>query len=77
MNGIILKLRLGMLSQLTFLKKSVINKKQENSLFSAYDPLGVKLLTCLWLQSSHLNEHKFRHGFSDIINPMCACGTEI
>ena len=28
-------------------------------------------------QFSHLNDHKFRHGFSDTINPMCACGTEV
>ena len=28
-------------------------------------------------QFSHLNEHKFRHGFSDTINPMCAYITEI
>ena len=52
-------------------KKSIINEKQE------YDPLGVKLLARLRLQFSHLNEHKFRHGFSDTVNPMCACGTEI
>ena len=31
----------------------------------------------LRLPFSHLNEHKFRHGFSDTVNPMCACGTEI
>ena len=31
----------------------------------------------LRLQFSHLNKHKFRHGFSDTINPICACGTEI
>ena len=37
----------------------------------------VKLLARLRLQFSHLNEHKFRHGFSDNINLMCACGTEI
>ena len=77
MNGIILQLRLGMLRQLTFFKKSIINEKQENSLFSVYDPFGVKLLTRLRLQFSHLNEHKFRHGFSDTVNPVCACGTEI
>ena len=77
MNGIILQLRLGMPSQLTFFKKSIINAKQENSLFSVYDPLGVKLPTCLRLQFSHLNKHKFRHSFSDTINPMCLCGTKI
>ena len=25
---------------------------------------------------SHLNEHKFRRNFNDIINPMCSCGKE-
>ena len=57
-------------------KKTVINEKQENSLFNVYDPFGVKLVTRLRLHFSHLNEHKFRHGFSETINPMCACGTE-
>lgn len=32
---------------------------------------GVKLLSCLSLQFSYLNEHKFRYSFSDINNPMC------
>ena len=52
-------------------------KKKEDSLFCIYDPLGVKLLTRLRLQFSHLNEHKFRHDFSDTINPMSACGIEV
>ena len=26
---------------------------------------------------SHLNEHKFRHGFDDTVNPICPCGTEL
>ena len=66
------------LNQLTSLKNKLQPKKKEkeNLLFCIYDPLGVKLLTRLRLQFSHLNEHKFRHGFSDTINPMCACGTE-
>ena len=45
-------------------KKLIKCKKKENSIFSIYDPLGVKLLR---LQFSHLNEHKFRHGFGDTI----------
>ena len=57
-------------------KNSFISKK-ENSLFCIYDPLGIKLLTRLRLHFSHLNEHKFRHNFSDTINPMRACGTEV
>ena len=45
-------------------------KKKENSIFSIYDSFGVKLLTCLRLQFSHVNEDKFRHGFGDTINAM-------
>ena len=58
-------------------KKLIKCKKKENSIFSIYDPLGVKLLTRLRLQFSHLNKHKFRHGFGDTINAMCACGSEV
>ena len=58
-------------------KKLIKCEKKENSIFSIYDPLGVKLLTRLRLQFSHLNEHKFRHGFGDTINAMCACGSEV
>ena len=53
-------------------KKLIKCGKKENSIFSIYDPLGVKLL-----QFSHLNEHKFRHGFGDTTNAMCACGSEV
>ena len=42
-----------------------MRKKKENSIFSIYDPIGVKQLTYLRLQFSHLNEHKFRHDFGD------------
>ena len=46
-----------------FFKKMIVTDNKENSVFSAYDPYGVKLLTRLRLQFSHLNEHKFRHDF--------------
>ena len=49
----------------------------QRSLFSIHDPVGVKLLTRLRLQFSHLNEHEFRHNFKDCVNPMCDCGAEI
>ena len=54
----------------------IITEKKENSLFSIHNPVGVKLLTRLRLQLSHLNEHKFRHGFEDTISPMCSCNAE-
>ena len=37
----------------------------------------MKLLAHLRLQFSHLNKHKSRRGFSDTINPICACKTEV
>ena len=62
---------------ISIFKKLVVSKKHGNSLFSVYDPLGEKLLTRLRLEFSHLKEHKFRHGFADTINPMCACGANV
>ena len=35
-----------------------------------------KLLTRLRLNFGHLNEHKFRRGFKDTVNPMCKCDVE-
>ena len=59
------------------IKKSIVSKKRKKSLFCIYYPLGVNLFTRPRLQFNHLNKHKFRHGFSDTINPMCAWRTEI
>ena len=47
------------------------------SIFSVNDPEGVKYLTRLRLRFSHLNEHKFRHGFLDTLNPLCNCSLEV
>ena len=52
-------------------------RKKENSRFSIYGQLGVKVLTRIRLQFSYLNEHKFRHRFGDTINAMCARGSEV
>ena len=49
----------------------------DNLLYSVYDPLGVTLLSRLRLEFSLLNENKFRHGFKDTLNPLCACGAEV
>ena len=62
-----------MLNKYVFKKKG----KKEKSLFSIHKPVGAKLLTHLRLQLSHLNVHKFRHGFEDTISPMCSYITEI
>ena len=55
----------------------IATEKKENSHFSDYRSLGVKLLTRLRLQFSHQREHKFRHGFDDTISLMCGCNAEI
>ena len=44
--------------------------------FNINDSVGVKLLTRLRLGFSHLRDHKFRHGFRDILNPRCPCSIE-
>ena len=58
-------------------KEIIVTEEKENSLFSVYDPLGVKLFAHLRLQFSNLNEHKFRHGFGNTVTPMCGCNAEI
>ena len=47
-----------------------------SSLFSIHHPVGVKLLVRLKLGFSHSREHKFRHSFHDILNPLCCCSLE-
>ena len=60
-----------------FFEQMIVTDNKENSVFSVYYPYGVKLLTRLRLQFSHLKEHKFRHGFGDTVSPMCGCNAEI
>ena len=48
--------------------KDFVNLKQK-SLFAIHDPGGVKLLSSLRLNFSHLNEHKFCHNFKDTLSP--------
>ena len=39
--------------------------------------MGIKYLTRLRLDLSHLNEHKFRYNFQDCLNPLCPCSLEV
>ena len=70
------------------LKNSINISKFKNSLlafirpkhcpvFNIFDPFGLKLLSRLRVNLSHLREHKFRHNFLDTINPLCSCSLEI
>ena len=53
-------------------KETIISfiRRKENSVFAIHDTNGLKLLTRLRLNFSHLNENKFRHDFKD---PMIQC----
>lgn len=44
---------------------------RENSVFVIHDTKGVKFLTRLRFNFSHLNIHKFWHNFNDMTDPMC------
>ena len=57
-------------------KKTILDfiRPKENSVYAVHDISGLKLITRLRLNFSHLNEPKFRHNFKDTINPMCSCG---
>ena len=43
--------------------------------FKVINHKGLILLTRLRVGFSHLREHKFRHGFLDIVDPFCSCRT--
>ena len=53
------------------------SKSNERQLFSIHDPQGVKLLSRLRLNFSHLNENKFRLNFKECVSPISGCRLEI
>ena len=55
----------------------VLIRPLPNCIFDIYNPYGIKLLTRLHLDLSHLNKHKFKHGFKNTINPICICGGDV
>ena len=48
-----------------------------NDIYKIHDPLGLKLLTRLWLGLSRFNEHRFNHNFDSWINPLCSFNLEV
>ena len=59
-------------------KVAILNfiRPKANSVFDIHDTNGIKLLSSLRLNFSHLNEHKFRHNFNDRVDPLCTWGLE-
>ena len=60
---------------ISIFKKKILEfiRPKKCSIYGIHDPEGLKLLTRLRLQLSHLREHKFKHNFSDTLNPLCPC----
>ena len=60
-------------------KKNLLKfiRPSQNSIFNCHNPKGVKLLTRLKLDLSHLRDHKFKHNFQDSLSPICNCGTAV
>ena len=50
-------------------------KTSKNSVFAIHDNNGIKLLTHLRLNFSHLNDTNLDN-FLDTLNPICSCGSE-
>ena len=48
-----------------------------NPVYYINNAMGLKFLTRLRLNFSHLKEHKFKHNFQDTLNPLCGCSLEI
>ena len=48
-----------------------------SSTHNRFNTKGIKYLTRLRLELSHLREHRFKHGFLDSLNPVCNCGLDI
>ena len=62
------------LNQFRFFKNRLLTfiRPAQNSIFNIFDPIGLKLLTRLRLEFTHLNEHRFRHNFENCVNSLCS-----
>ena len=54
-----------------------IGRQTAKPTYNIHNPTGLKFLTRLKLELSHLNEHKFKHNFHDCVKPLCLCSLEI
>ena len=65
-------------SSISLFKKGLLAfiRPKPRPVFNIIDSHGLKLLTRLRVNLSHLREHKFRHNFLDTINPLCSCSLE-
>ena len=60
-------------------KKCILKfiRTSPSSTHNWFNTKGIKYLTRLRLELSHLHEHIFKHGFLDSLNSICNCGLDI
>ena len=65
-------------SSISLFKKGLLAfiRPKQRPVYNVIDCCGLKLLTRLRVNFSHLREHKFRHNFLDTLNPLCSCSLE-
>ena len=63
----------------SILKNSILKfiTAKPNSFFNYCSLKGIRLITRLQPELSHLREHKFKYNFQNCINPLCSCGSSI
>ena len=66
-------------SSFNIFRKSILKfiRPSANRFFDCHNPKGIKFITRLRLDLSHLREQKFKHSFQDSLNPFCSCGLDI
>ena len=52
-------------------------KPLKNFVFTCHNSIGIKCLTGLTLEFSHLRYHKYNNGFLDAVDLLCSCRTAI
>ena len=59
-------------------KKSIVKfiRPAPTSIFQCHNPKGIKCITRLRMNFSHLCDHKFKQSFQDTINSLCTCSLE-
>ena len=66
------------INTISMFKKALLKyiRTSPSLVYNVTDYVGLKLLTRLRLNLSHLCEHKFQHNFQDTVNPLCSCSLE-
>ena len=64
------------LQSLSTFKKSILQfiRPSLSSAYNCFNNKGIKHIKRIRHALSHQREHKFKHGFTGSLNPICSCG---